>query len=282
MKKLIILIAVIIALWLGFSAYTNNNKEILPDNTIPTENIDNTKEKADLIVVETPAPNSVLPNTFEIEGQARGYWFFEASFPVRLVAEDGTVLLNDYIMTDSEWMTEKFVPFKKTFTYENSTGVEKGTLILERDNPSGLPENADSLTIPVRLSSSVDTDTMDVKVYFNKSIIGTESCDDIQSPVTRTISQTSGVARATLLELLKGPTASENLSTSIPEGTTLNKIEVRNDTVYADFNTKLKNPGGSCNALAIRSQIEDTLKQFSTIKSVVISVNGQSEGILEP
>lgn len=282
MKGLIILIATIIVLWLGFSMFTNNSKEIPPDTNIPTEEVDNEGKKTDLIVVEKPTQNSVLPSTFEIQGRARGYWFFEASFPVRLVADDGTVLINSYIMTDSEWMTEQFVPFKKTFTYENKTGAERGNLILEKDNPSGLPENADSLTIPVRLSSSLNTGNIDVKVYFNKTMIGTQSCDNIQSAVTRTIPQTLGVARVALLELLKGPTSSENLSTSIPVGTALNKIEVRNGTAYADFNSKLQNPGGSCNALAIRAQIEDTLKQFSTIKNVVISVNGQTEGILEP
>jgi spore germination protein GerM len=50
-----------------------------------------------------------------------------------------------------------------------------------------------------------------------------------------------------------------------------------------DFDEQLNyQVGGSCRVMAIRAQIEQTLKQFSTVDSVIISVNGQTEGILEP
>lgn len=281
MKKIVIAIIIIVFLFV-FWVFINRNKELIPNTTTSIEELENNEIKADSIVVETPTANSVLTNTFEIKGRARGYWFFESSFPVRLVAEDGTVLFNSYIMTDKEWMTEDFVVFNKTFTYKNLTGLELGTLILEKDNPSGLQEKADNLFIPVQLSVSANTNTIDLKAYFNKAIMGTESCDDIQIAVTRSIPQTLGVAKASILELLKGPAERENLTTSIPMGTYLNNIKIKNGTAYVDFNSTLQNYGGSCNAIAIHSQIEYTLKQFPTIKNVIISVNGQTEGILEP
>jgi len=40
--------------------------------------------------------------------------------------------------------------------------------------------------------------------------------------------------------------------------------------------------GGSCRVSAIRAQIIETLKQFSTVKNVVISINGRTEDILQP
>ena len=39
---------------------------------------------------------------------------------------------------------------------------------------------------------------------------------------------------------------------------------------------------GSCRVLAIRAQIESTLKQFPSIKKVVISVNGRTGEVLQP
>jgi len=39
---------------------------------------------------------------------------------------------------------------------------------------------------------------------------------------------------------------------------------------------------GSCRVGAIRAQIEETLKQFPTVQNVIISVNGNTENILEP
>ena len=40
--------------------------------------------------------------------------------------------------------------------------------------------------------------------------------------------------------------------------------------------------GGTCLVERIRSQIRNTLQQFPTVKSVVISVDGKTEGVLEP
>lgn len=284
MKKIIILILGIIILWGAFWAFSNvKNKDVSTPPAPVTEDVGNAEEKKDLIVVDTPAPNSILPSTFEVKGKARGNWFFEASFPVTLVAEDGTVLLDSYIMTDSEWMTENFVPFQKTFTFVNTSGSTNGTLILKKDNPSGLPANDDSLRIPVKFAAANESaGTTSVQVYFNRPLVGTESCDAIQTAVTRTIPKTTAVARAAILELLKGPASSDgNLETSIPEGVELKSIKIENGTAYADFNNKLT-AGGSCRVTAIRAQIEDTLKQFATVKKVVISVDGRTADILQP
>lgn len=283
MKKLILLVLGIVILWGAFWAISNNNKEIL-NPLPPVENIDNgnASEVADLIVVETPTPNSVLESSFVVKGQARGNWYFEASFPVQLVASDGTVLVNSFIMANGEWMTEEFVPFEKSFSFTNTTGATGGTLILKKDNPSDMRELDNELRIPVKFSPSEGAGTMTVKAYFNKPLVGTESCDAIQTAVTRTIPKTAGVAQAAIIELLKGPTSADgNLETSIPSDVTLNKIEIRNGTAYADFNDKLT-AAGSCRVQAIRAQIEDTLKQFSTVQNVVISVDGKTEDILQP
>jgi hypothetical protein len=46
-------------------------------------------------------------------------------------------------------MTEDFVPFEATIKFEKPD-TETGFLVLERDNPSGLPEYDDELIIAVR------------------------------------------------------------------------------------------------------------------------------------
>jgi hypothetical protein len=107
----------------------------------------------DLLRLETPQPNALISSPLTVKGEARGFWFFEASFPVRLLDGNGReIALNPpYIMTASEWMTEDFVPFEATLTFEMPQ-TDTGTLILEKDNPSGLPEHADSVSIPVRFA----------------------------------------------------------------------------------------------------------------------------------
>lgn len=113
-------------------------------------------KKKDLIRVNDPTPNSVITSPLTITGQARGYWFFEGSFPVILVDWDGRIIAEHYASAQGEWMTEEFVPFTATIEFESTfrTGdpefMSAGSLILKRDNPSDLPENDDSLEIPIR------------------------------------------------------------------------------------------------------------------------------------
>ncbi len=112
------------------------------------EDIGNELEKIDIIRINTPRPNQLIKSPIEIAGQARGYWFFEGDFPARLVDANGEELGIAIAKTSSSWMTEDFVFFEATLEFEIPT-TKKGTLILEKDNPSGLPENADELRIPV-------------------------------------------------------------------------------------------------------------------------------------
>jgi len=115
------------------------------------EYIGNELEKTNLIRIDSPRPNTIITSPLEITGEARGTWYFEASFPVKLLDGNGNniPLSPPYIMATAEWMTENFVPFRATLEFIAPT-TATGTLILEKDNPSGLPENDDSLIVPVR------------------------------------------------------------------------------------------------------------------------------------
>ena len=127
---------------IGFEKAANYNN---------AKDVGNALEKSGLIRVSQPQPDGIVQSPLSIKGEARGYWFFEASFPVRLIDANGKNIPLDppYIMAASEWMTEDFVPFEATLIFD-SPGTKIGTLILQKDNPSGLPEYDDSLTIPVR------------------------------------------------------------------------------------------------------------------------------------
>ena len=122
-----------------------------PDGRIFIEDIGNELEKIDLIRVSKPRPNESVKSPLKIEGEARGYWFFEGDFPIRLLDEQGTILGVGIATALSEWMTEDFVPFEAILEFENPA-ADGGDLILKKDNPSGLPENDNELRIPVRFS----------------------------------------------------------------------------------------------------------------------------------
>ena len=107
---------------------------------------------ADNIVVETPTPGSVTGKEFQVRGMARGPWFFEASFPIEVRDTAGNLLdqsIGEPIGTAS-WMTEDFVPFASTITIP-STFTGEAIVTLMNDNPSGLPENARSVSFPITI-----------------------------------------------------------------------------------------------------------------------------------
>lgn len=117
-----------------------------------------TASLANLIRVDEPNDNDIVRSPLTVEGEARGTWYFEASFPVVLVNWDGLIIAEGIATAEGEWMTEDFVPFTAELTFDDPYQegdpdfMQNGTLILQRSNPSGLPENDAALEIPVRFA----------------------------------------------------------------------------------------------------------------------------------
>ena len=107
-----------------------------------------TKATADSIVVDLPYPGAVTGKEFAVVGQARGTWYFEASFPVVLIDASGKIIATGIAQAEGDWMTENFVPFKATIKAPASF-IGPATLVLRKDNPSGLPENDASISFPI-------------------------------------------------------------------------------------------------------------------------------------
>lgn len=114
------------------------------------EDIGNVLEKGNLIRVASPRPGEKIRSPLIVAGEARGNWYFEASFPIQLLDSNGrdVSLTPPYITALGEWMTEEFVPFSATLTF-TLPQTSTGTLILIKDNPSGHPEFDDELRIPI-------------------------------------------------------------------------------------------------------------------------------------
>ncbi len=254
-----------------------------PEGDIFTEYIGNELEKTDLIRIDYPRPNQPISSPLYISGEARGSWFFEASFPVKLLDKNDNLLATGIAQAQDEWMTENFVPFTATLEFD-SNDFQSGILILVKDNPSGLPENDDQLIVPVKFENNPET--MTFQVFFGNSDLDPDnSCDKVFA-VTREVDDTPAVARAALTELLSGPTSSEESAgyfTSINPNVNIQSLVIDDGTAMVDFDETLGfEVGGSCRVSAIRAQIVQTLTQFATVDDVVISIDGRTEDILQP
>ncbi|MBI5038008.1 MAG: hypothetical protein HZC01_04900 [Candidatus Kerfeldbacteria bacterium] len=120
----------------------------VPGGQTFTQDIGNELEKADEIVVDSPRPQTKITSPLKITGRARGSWFFESEFPVTLMDSDGAVIVSGTASAEGDAMTTEFVDFTLTLTFDKPEG-NAGTLILSKNNPSGLPELNDELSIPL-------------------------------------------------------------------------------------------------------------------------------------
>ncbi len=282
MKKISLSLLIIIIgaglIWLSFylSKQNNTNKQNLDNANTNTTAIE------EPVKITNPQTNQEISSPLAISGQARGTWFFEATFPIKVTDSQGTVLGISHAQAQGDWMTQDFVPFTATLDFNATTSTD-GFIIFQKDNPSGLPANDASFTLPIKFTP---LETTTIKVFFSNNQLDPEMLDCQKAyALDRLVVKTESIGTAAINQLLKGPTEAEinqGYFSSINSGVTLQSLKIENNTAYADFNDTLNNVAGSCRVTNIRSQITQTLKQFPTITDVIISVNGESETILQP
>ena len=109
-------------------------------------------------------------------------------------------------------------------------------------------------------------------------------------PVLRVVPKSAAVATAAMNALLAGPTAKEagdrTMTTAIPDGTGLLGVTIKNGVATVNLSTEFDSGGGTASLQYRLAQVVYTLTQFTTIKSVVFQIEGQtvtvfgSEGIV--
>ncbi len=101
---------------------------------------------AEYIVVTNPLPGAVTGKEFKVTGKARGF-YFEASFPVQVLDENGQQLFIGPAQAQGEWMVDAFVPFSIDVKVPD-TYIGPATLVLRKDNPSDMRQYDASISFP--------------------------------------------------------------------------------------------------------------------------------------
>jgi len=108
------------------------------------------------IQIDSPQPNRQIyvgNETIPISGKAKGTWFFEGSFPIRLEDASGRVLATTKAHATGDWMTASFVPFTAQIVIPTSFSGT-ANIVLAKDNPSGLPQKDVSVHVAIEVVSS--------------------------------------------------------------------------------------------------------------------------------
>jgi hypothetical protein len=236
------------------------------------------------IVVTAPEGNSVNASTgFTVSGKAVGNWFFEASAPVSVYSKDGKLLVATYMTAQGDWMTTNFVPFKGEIPPFLTNGATEGYIQFENDNPSG---NEGSRYVYKKYVTFGAQETQKIKLYFGNTIKNPNAANcSLVYAVERTVPKTDSIGTLALRTLLRGTTEAESKlgytsAFDRGSGNELKSLTIKNGVATADFS--FLPSAGSCLVGEARAQIEQTLKQFPTVTSVKILLNGSESEALQP
>lgn len=180
------------------------------------------------------------------------------------------------------------------FAFSFLTLTEDGTWVctdgawVKEGNPQG-PQPETACLKPVAVPVIEAPAPLTVSVFFGntKNDPNVLNCD-ISYGTSRQIvlADNGNKYLAVLAELLQGPSEAEkNLGffTALNPDIALPQVDFTDGLLILNFAPDLEEAvGGSCRVAAIRSQIISTLKQFSEVKEVLITIDGRSEDILQP
>lgn len=145
MKRLLTLLVIVLLVAVGYLAYTNyfSKNSSTPKLTVSPTPKGNPYE----VPVVTIDQNS---STFSMSGTIPPGWMFEGSLPVRLLDKNRNELsiLQAKETEPGSWMNGRPTEFTASVDYVLLADVYYVTI--EKDNPSGLPENAQSFEIEVK------------------------------------------------------------------------------------------------------------------------------------
>lgn len=283
-KILFIVLLVLIAGGFSYFLFSKDSPVDIPDadndnNPPASQMIDG------MITVESPIQGSSIDPSMEtiLSGKAVGNWFFEATAPIGVYNLDGKLLANTYITAQGEWMTTNFVNFTGKISPFLTNGAVSGYIQFSNSNPSDNEGFNRNLKIMVTFKTQ---ETQIIKLYFGNTIKNPNTIDcSAVFAVDRVIPKTISVGTLTLKKLLQGPSEQETSLGYISafnngSGDELKSLVIKNGVATADFSYLPS--GGSCLVGEARAQIEQTLKQFPTVKTVKILLNGSESEALQP
>jgi hypothetical protein len=102
------------------------------------------------LFLDKPLEGDTIYSPATVAGKARGSWFFEGQFQLKLHDTAGRLIALTSAKATSNWMTKDFVPFKGELQWKKYRG--RAIMVAEADNPSGMAEKARSITYNIFLA----------------------------------------------------------------------------------------------------------------------------------
>jgi hypothetical protein len=156
-----------------------------------------------------------------------------------------------------------------------------GTVSTSQTSPSDEGTTTTALSDTTTTVGEVTTttlpssDSITVTVYFGKN--------EKIAAASRVIPKTQQVGAAAMKALLEGPTAAEQqggIGTTIPEGTTLLGLDIKDHIATVDLSKEYASGGGSASMFMRLAEVVLTLTQFPTVDGVNFKLDGEPIQVL--
>jgi len=150
--RIIFLFVILACLGVGYLCYRYVTSVCCTSDVITSISTreDHVSLDGDTVIIEGSLQNRLIQSPLTIRGSAPGTWFFEAVFPVVIVDWDGRIIGSGHVTSLDDWMTTEYVDFEGTIEFETPSYGDTGAIILQKENPSGLPEYDDAVEIPIQ------------------------------------------------------------------------------------------------------------------------------------
>jgi len=225
-------------------------------------------DEDNFICIYEDVEGSLLANPFEVTGSGIA---FESTINWQLLDDEKNILNEGSVIADAPDMGKPGNFSIREFILSPPVSDEGVLRVFEYSAKDGEPIHI--VQIPVKLPTA----TMTSRVFLPAE---SSECSEVVSEdisIVKTILPIEASLQALLRE-------SGGERSAIPRNTRLESIVVSNGTARVVFSVEIEDyGGGSCNVQAIRAQIESTLKHFSSVQNVEISVTGKTpEETLQP
>jgi hypothetical protein len=231
------------------------------------------------IVEGTPAPSPApkeknifidgveVANPVVVTGRART---FENNVVLRLRDARGALITETFTTATGEMGQHS--PYRGTLWVTRDPGARVTVEALEYSAKDGSPQSLVSAERPYAV------ELVERQLYFSD-----DACTAVKAYVRR-IPKTVSAARVVVEALIAGPTAAERAQGAFgpfPEGSRVESVNLRGDTITVDFNERLQSVGGSCRSEMIRETVTKSLQSLG-IRKVVLKAGGSEELALQP
>ncbi|HEY0371148.1 MAG TPA: Gmad2 immunoglobulin-like domain-containing protein [Thermoanaerobaculia bacterium] len=207
-----------------------------------------------------------VANPVIVTGRART---FENNVALRLRDARGSLIAETFTTSTGEMGHHN--PYRGTLWVTRDPDGEITVEALEYSARDGSEQSLVSATRPFQV------ERIDATLYFPDS-----KCTTVHA-FQRRIPKSVSHARLLIETLIAGPLPAERgAAAPFPAGSRVESVNLREGVLTVDFNERLQNVGGACQAQMIRASVTRTLQGLPSVKKVVITAGG-SEGLaLQP